>query len=99
MLTHSDGALLLLSGRIFHREYKVSSKNFKEFHRETAREFLDLLTPGENEIESPQFIYRGQADGQWRLEPSALRSNGQLTTRSLFGTETPTPKEQAHFED
>lgn len=98
MLTHSDGALLLLSGRIFHREYKVSSKNFKEFHRETAREFLDLLTPGENEIESPQFIYRGQADGQWRLEPSALRSNGQLTTRSLFGTETPTPKEQAHFE-
>ncbi|MHC8353779.1 FRG domain-containing protein [Pseudomonas sp. LB3P81] len=63
-----------------------------------ARQFIAALTPGEDELLNDQYIHRGQANAEWRLEPSAFRSTGQLTTRSLFGTRSPTAKEQAHFE-
>lgn len=76
----------------------MNNIKFKTYESTSASEFLKLLTPGEYEIEKQQFIYRGQANHLWKLEPSALRRNGQLTTRSLFGTAIPTPKEQAHFE-
>ncbi|WP_414895534.1 FRG domain-containing protein [Pseudomonas chlororaphis] len=69
-----------------------------QIHCDSAVKFLSCLTPGEDEIANQQYIYRGQADASWRLEPSALRTSGQLTTRSLFGTQRPSPKEQAHFE-
>lgn len=69
-----------------------------EIHCTDARKFVAALTPGEDDLLNDQYIHRGQANAEWKLEPSAFRSYGQLTTRSLFGTRCPTAKEQAHFE-
>lgn len=64
----------------------------------SAKQFLENLTPGTDEVANQNYIFRGQANAEWKLVPAAIRTTGQLTTRSLFGTATPSPKEQAHFE-
>lgn len=71
---------------------------YSEIRCETASAMLEFLRPTEDETVSQQHIFRGQADSQWKLEPSAVRTSGQLTARSLFGTHEATSKEQAHFE-
>lgn len=70
----------------------------KHYHCETVEEFIERITPGDEEEKHQWFIYRGQADADWGLVPSAFRESGHLTARSLFGCMRATPKQQAHFE-
>lgn len=65
---------------------------------DTVEQFIDRITPGDDEERDQWFIYRGQANADWGLVPSAFREFGHLSARSLFGHSRVTHKEQAHFE-
>lgn len=64
----------------------------------TVEEFIDTITPNDEEEKHQWVVYRGQADADWGLVPSAFRESSLISARSLFGCVRATPKEQAHFE-
>lgn len=65
---------------------------------DSARQFLDYLSPIANRWTNQPYIFRGQADSLWQLTPSAFRNSGRLSVKGLFGLATPTASEQIHFE-
>lgn len=55
---------------------KIVEGNIKEYQAETAQEFFDLLCPERLLFEAPcKLLYRGQANSEWKLEPSIFREN------------------------
>jgi hypothetical protein len=72
--------------------------SYQTHHAKTAKDFLDLLGPTTNEWSEVAYIFRGQADHNWKLEPSAFRTSGILTSKSFTGQDLVVANQQRRFE-
>ena len=53
----------------------------EEFHFDTIEDLLDALAPWKKEISLDGYIFRGHAQEDWNLVPSALRDPDAFSFR------------------